>query len=203
MTEASTTNSNATSTESRTSSHAAWCRRHEDDDQGGWCNTQAVELAGTYLEVTNGTTDGRILLTGLDEIRSDRAGVDLDTAEQVARAVLQLVEQARTPLEHHSWCDYPDHDLAGEHCSSRVVDFTSTKPDDGTVPEAGWWGWLAAPADDDLVNLVVGGRPRWADESFASMCFEVPVWHVGALRDVVEDDGGRKALDDLLKRMPR
>lgn len=181
------------------SEHATWCSgRHEDGND--FCTSRAVDVAALELEVTNGTQDGRTVLHGLEYLDSS---LSLEAAAQVARALLGLVEQARTPVEHHTWCDDPEHDLANEHCSSNVVDFTSTKPDDGTVPEAGWWGWLAAPADDDLVNLVVEGRPVWSDESFASVCFEVPVWNVSALRDVLEDDRGRTALNDLLKRLPR
>lgn len=104
---------------------------------------------------------------------------------------------------HHVWCDDHEHDLATERCSSHVVDFTTTKHADDSVPEAGWWGWLTAAADDILVDLVIEGRPLSTGEAGEIVCFEIPVWHMSGLRDVLDDERGRASLNGLLKRLPR
>lgn len=76
--------------------HVSWCQRHEDDDEGGWCVSRAVKIAGTVIEVSTGTLDGSPGLYGLDELaRDENNGFDLDAAEQIARAILGLVEEAR------------------------------------------------------------------------------------------------------------
>lgn len=75
--------------------HASWCRGHHDEGED-WCTSRPIEIGDTYLDVTTGNADRRPRLGGLDQLPDT---VDLDTAEQIAKAVLELVHEARSDTE--------------------------------------------------------------------------------------------------------
>lgn len=155
--------------------------------------------APTAASATSPISAGPIHFERPDDIPAERWEAMRDVVDKRLAALLHetYVELDR---KHHAWCAF-DHPLTEEPCSTRGMNLTNaTYLDDGRVEERGkgWAGWLTADVDEDLVLVVLEGKPENAGADFGSVDMEIPLWQFTALEEIFDNPAGREALTGLL-----